>query len=445
MKSIDGKYMQRELKLTPGKKLLFSAVIVLLCVMTAELAAFAGYSIMNGRLYSRSDIIDRMKGQSESASEFERNYNEGITGRIHLMKETIHPYLGFVLDPEASRVEVSPLGFLKSSETVIPKKADGKLIIGVLGGSFANSAFDIGIGTFLETLGMDGSSADVLNLALPGYKQPQQLMVLCYLLSMGAEFDVVINIDGFNEIVLPGYYNIPKGVFPLFPRAWHLRTDTAVNPETLKMVGRIALLDEKRKSWASFFERRKLYNSVSLSLLWMAGDRKLRREKREISELLEAGSELKATSYSSTGPDIGMEKEGGIEYLTECWVQSSIQIKRLCDANDIKYYHFLQPNQYVEGSKPMSDEERLLAVDFENPYSSYASEGYPYLIEAGEKLPASGVRYYDLTMLFRDREEILYDDSCCHLNKKGYAIVAGHIAGIIKADMKAGGLSGVAD
>ena len=35
---------------------------------------------------------------------------------------------------------------------------------------------------------------------MPGYKQPQQLMAYNYLLSLGAEFDAVINIDGYNVI-----------------------------------------------------------------------------------------------------------------------------------------------------------------------------------------------------------------------------------------------------
>ena len=40
----------------------------------------------------------------------------------------------------------------------------------------------------------------LLNTAVGGYKQPQPLMVVSYLLALGAHFDAVINIDGFNDV-----------------------------------------------------------------------------------------------------------------------------------------------------------------------------------------------------------------------------------------------------
>ena len=39
-------------------------------------------------------------------------------------------------------------------------------------------------------------------MAHEGYKQPQQALVLAYFLSIGQPFDLVINIDGLNEVAL---------------------------------------------------------------------------------------------------------------------------------------------------------------------------------------------------------------------------------------------------
>jgi hypothetical protein len=36
---------------------------------------------------------------------------------------------------------------------------------------------------------------------------------------------------------------------------------------------------------------------------------------------------------------------------------------RLAEANGARYLHFLQPNQYLEGSKPISDEEREIVIE----------------------------------------------------------------------------------
>ena len=46
-----------------------------------------------------------------------------------------------------------------------------------------------------------GKQIWVVSFALGGYKQPQQLMVLAYYLSLGQPLDVVVNVDGFNEIL----------------------------------------------------------------------------------------------------------------------------------------------------------------------------------------------------------------------------------------------------
>ena len=57
--------------------------------------------------------------------------------------------------------------------------------------------------------------SQILCLALGGMKQPQQLLALEYFLSLGASFDVVINLDGFNEIALPYSENLPWGTSSL--------------------------------------------------------------------------------------------------------------------------------------------------------------------------------------------------------------------------------------
>ena len=61
-----------------------------------------------------------------------------------------------------------------------------------------------------------GKSFRFVRLAIDGNKQPQQLMTLNYLLTLGAEFDIVINLDGVNEASLPGMDNVPYG--PAEPR-----------------------------------------------------------------------------------------------------------------------------------------------------------------------------------------------------------------------------------
>ena len=104
----------------------------------------------------------------------------------------------------------------------------------------------------------------------------------------------------------------------------------------------------------------------------------------------------------------------------------------LSKSNSFEYFHFLQPNQYVKGSKLFSEDERKIAILEGYAYQKPAVEGYPYLINAGKKLQQNGVPFYDLTRMFEDKEEILYVDACCHLNQQGYDYVVQEIAKIIQ-------------
>jgi len=51
-------------------------------------------------------------------------------------------------------------------------------------------------------------------------------------------------------------------------------------------------------------------------------------------------------SYVATGPSYHYESESDMfKDLASVWKMSSIQMHRLCAANGIRYFHFLQPNQ----------------------------------------------------------------------------------------------------
>jgi hypothetical protein len=92
---------------------------------------------------------------------------------------------------------------------------------------------------------------------------------------------------------------------------------------------------------------------------------------------------------------------------------------RLCESLDIHYYHFLQPNQYVPGSKPMGDAERQLAYREDSPIRETIERGYPALREAGRTLVEQGVSFVDLSGVFRDVSQPVYADDCCHLDTHG--------------------------
>ena len=65
-----------------------------------------------------------------------------------------------------------------------------------------------------------GKNFRVVNAAYGGKKQPQQYLSVIYLDLIGFNYDIVINLDGFNEIVLPTIENFYQETPVIFPRSF---------------------------------------------------------------------------------------------------------------------------------------------------------------------------------------------------------------------------------
>lgn len=142
--------------------------------------------------------------------------------------------------------------------------------------------------------------------------------------------------------------------------------------------------------------------------------------------------EVNGRGYVATGPvqTFANDTEADVAAV-DLWLRCSVQLHRLVTGDGAVYVHTLQPNQYLPGSKPLSE---LEAKDF---HSETVSEGktisrlYPRMIAAGERLRETGVRFYDLTSIFEDVPETLYVDWCCHYNAVGNEMLAEHVAASI--------------
>src|SRR4029453_9473525 len=150
-------------------------------------------------------------------------------------QDVIHPYLGFVPDPSLAK----PRATIGDPPQVLAP-SDTELIVGVFGGSFAAGLCNFAKGELRRVLAQPGKAVRLLCVAAGGYKQPQQFLSLAYLLAQGAHFDLVINVDGFNEIALSPAENRPRGGAPLYPSRWFWRAGDVNDIATLKLVAAIA-------------------------------------------------------------------------------------------------------------------------------------------------------------------------------------------------------------
>ena len=397
--------------------------------LTVELFAFTLYSLVKGQLFSFSQYQSFRQAIIDSAASQHLPAEEGVLILRARVYQSLHPYLGYVLDPK-QMTGISNYGF-HGETPPISEKDDDTCVIGIFGGSFALGTARSGGETLIAVLKQSPRFAnkDIIlhTLAFGGYKQPQQLLALTYLLSLGAHFDIIINLDGFNEVALPPRENIPKKVFPFYPRNWFRMMYNFHDTSMLTMAGEIALLTEKQKKWARALTTVPLRYSIVCNILWEYYNKRLSNEKAEKERIFQqyTVSKKEDIGYTVTGPPFHYGSDPELyNALVDVWKTSSRQMHRLSTANGIVYFHFLQPSQYVPGSKVMRKEERKIAFKENHPYRQGVEKGYPYLRKAGRDLMNEGVRFYDFTMIFVDNDEVLYRDPCCHVNRKGYKIIS---------------------
>ncbi|MDP8297899.1 MAG: hypothetical protein RAP41_06960 [Candidatus Orphnella occulta] len=408
------------------KKLIFGLILSFFIFLIMELVLSLGYAVVKRDFFPYGKYREMIHVVATDSYDDKKKLEPG---EIQSGKEIIHPYFGYTYNFAKEPWRISEYGFIDPKSPIL--NDTDSLNIAVLGGSFAAHICMYAKDALVESLQMLGSNVTITNLALGGYKQPQQLLILNYLLSLDAHFDIVINIDGFNEIVLPPIENIPAGVFPFYPRQWQLRVANIYEPEIAIKLARLDVLRQKRHQQAKFFDRKYLSRSVLMCLVWSLLDLKFMKEEYNLSIQLHKLQPEDFSRPSVTGPEFSFTNEDSLyKTLAIHWGRCSKLIDKICKSNNICYFHFLQPNQYVDGSKPMSSKETAIAIDEKHIYRASVIKGYPYLRNVGTQLKED-INFYDMTMIFSNNTNVLYSDTCCHLNKNGCEIIARRIGELI--------------
>ena len=434
--------------MTATRKAAFLVAALVLVVLVVELVSATTLWVIEGRvpawgfLQAQRVAIARGTGAAAPAPDPEEDLSPWMLQMRQ--RDAVHPYLGYVSDPgthpSAGTGAYDPasanLGFVRNVHPVLQRASPDTLVVAVTGGSFAQQIGVRGRLELEERLAaiprFSGREIRILSLAIGGYKQPQQLLAVEYLLLLGGHLDLVVNIDGFNEVTLPLKDNLPQGVFPIYPRSWSFRM-RGLEPEERRLRGMITYLDALRGDVAARFSAAPQRYSMTAALVWRLTDRILAgRAASAEAELLEM--DASGRDYQSHGPrfELASEDEARAE-LVRIWRVSSLQLARIAHANGAGYLHVLQPNQYDPGSKSLTRRERAVAVDPDAPFAASVPAGYPLLRAAAEDLRAVGVPVLDLTGVFADVREAIYIDDCCHVNDLGIAMVADRIAEAVAA------------
>ena len=412
----------------------FAAMLLLSTLAAIELGALALIHFTPDRFPPRSAIrasLEQRAPESDDPAELSPS-------------NVLHPYTGFVRNARPGRThqvnrlqvddEVNPFGFFGKSP--LAPKDDDVVRIALTGGSVAEELFLYARDTMASELAASGTfgsrKIEIVSAAVAGFKQPQQLMALNYLLVLGAPLDVVINLDGFNEVVLPFTDNVPLDLAPSYPFRWRTVAAKGIDPGAAILIAQIAESERDLRQWQTLFDRAVLRHSSFVLASWQ-----VMRERSETSRS-ELQGELRErlgtnTTPESGGPPFDRTTYGGAKnalftHSAAIWRRSSEALAGLCASRGIAYFHFLQPNQYVDW-KPASDRERKTAVSPRLNSTRYGAEsGYRMLIAEGARLRSGGVRFLDLTGMFAGETEPVYRDNCCHFFARGYQAIARRIA-----------------
>lgn len=346
-----------------------------------------------------------------------------------LSEEVLHPSYGFVRGWRSA-----PLNLM-----VFEERRQDILLVALMGGSVAvDVAGELRNALFRHFLESGVGPAPVLmDWSAGGHHQPQQAAILANMIANGAQLDVVVTLDGYNEVTGPmaqaaGDFNpgfpddwVPrsseqKGFHSSFPSHWpSLMT---MSPEQMEIVRQLLELRDEERILRQLDTESVLRRSAVFRVIWRF---RLARVERRLAL---GHHELKAVATVK----YRLEVHGPRERYTgkflrtvgpRLWYEGSRLIADLAERHDAEYFHFIQPNRHVPNSKPLSADE--LAMFDENDASSQSvPEGYRQMREYGHLLAEHGVHFFDLSWIFQDRPETLYRDSCCHLNKRGNELLA---------------------
>ena len=412
--------------------LLFASLLIFLLISECALRLLGGFKVIeeveldDSRQSRYHLLLQRLRRMGEKGGESESPYM------------LIHPYFGYTNVPGTVSVHgipVNNMGFATPVDFPYRKKSDKEFVIAVFGGSVAEILTVMSSATLGDTLKTSPSFADreiiIINCATGAYKQPQQLLIITFLISQGMELDCVVNVDGFNEVAIAGI-NRKKGTNIYYPAAFYwnemikyLTSGTEGllnNPRYIELVYlRSQCLKKQKNLLSSFLESPFRHLSIARFVF----TRLLGRLERN-QDSLEA--ELKDISRRESSlwikkMEAGPRQDFALELAAEAWARSSILMDQVCSASGIIYIHVLQPNQYDPRGKQLTPTEHEVAFNPKSPFYNGGRWGYPLLREAAVDIKATGTDLIDLSLIFNDVEGDIYIDDCCHFNQRGNDLI----------------------
>ena len=375
-------------------------------------------------------------------------------GNQRLVREALHPHFGPTHTPgipvdlpedmrmkgsSPPRMETNNFGFVSSYNYPFEKASNRQFVVGIFGGSVGVWFCQVGTDRLLEGLKRNPFLRETQIIPLcfshEGYKQPQEALVLAYFLSIGQQFDLIVNIDGFNDVALADL-NEKRGLDISMPSVQHLDplinlvNQSTLTPDRLES---LATLVRSRQQLTDLVGRIGANRIASINLVldqfYKRGVADYVRERGRFNNLPSAPS---GDSLIQVTPAVKARDAATLlTDIAEQWARSALIMRDLSTARGVPYFHFLQPNQYYT-TRVFGDVEAAVALNEESPYRRSVELGYPALEAAAQsRLRGAGIRFFDATHVFDREPAPVYMDDCCHYTLVGNQLLADFIAASI--------------
>ena len=414
-----------------AKTILSFLIVFIITVTLAEIFSPVIFSGISNLDYDKREIANRLKGTASAIDS--SDFSESSFASF-IENKALHPYLGFVIDTSKALSERADYYGFSGTEGILQDQ-DETIKIVISGGSVAYELAEDYQERIIERLEesqkFKGKKIRIFNLAMGGYKQPQQLMALNYFLSLGARFDIWVNLDGFNEITLPIAENHREKVAFSYPRLWNIYARKSLTRHEIDKILQIAQTRQSRAKLASLLNGSIFKSSSFFLTSWALYDQKLVNKEYKLNKELYDIPPSENHPYQTSGPfSTTSSWQETQKKSIALWKRTSSLMANICYIEGIDFFHFLQPNQYLKGSKQLTEEEKLIAYESGSfDYKFLVETGYPILIDEGHKILEQGAYpFIDLTMMFRSEDRSVYADKCCHFNEMGYNLIAERIS-----------------
>jgi hypothetical protein len=326
--------------------------------------------------------------------------------------------IGYTTPPEYATWHFNNFGFL--SDRDYPASSDPQdFVVGIFGGSVAFWLAMDGGRAIRENLArlpaLAGKNIILLNFASGGYKQPQTNLILNYFLAAGQHFDLIVNLDGFNESFI-SLENLEQGIHPLMPRVSGVRSveNSLISSEAGYEVA-AARYQRAGLEWRMAASKSAVYYYVLHAL-------RDRARAREVAQEKIAAEAAEGRRYAVVLAAETASYEQRLPSIVNAWTIGSLTMDAIAKRAGALYLHILQPNQYF-GSRPFVEAEREpLSKELTPMPVEIIRKTYRELIAASARLREQGVDFVDATQVFVGHDETIYYDSCCHFNLHGYSI-----------------------